>query len=561
MKALGNASSGRWFQPIQPAGWGRFRLPNHEDLRGRSQRRTQLEGTRERYRWRLVSGLPSTIQAMPEEEKFSPTKRRTIQAGFVKAAVNLARIAPRVLCSRWRSFDIFDGLPTLGDRPVAGSRWRRDQEFARQRLVGVNPLVIRRCTRLPERFGLCSRALEGLLPEGVALEAELEAGRVFVCDYAILDGLTCIDGRFLAAPLVVFHQAPGRSLMPLAIQLGQDPSRHGVFTPASDPIDWLAARTYVQSADGHHHQFVSHLLPFHYEPEPFVIATRRQLHPAHPVHELLAPHLRWLFAINEIARSQAASDSGSFGRMKSTGMVGGNELMREIHAVPFDQRTFLQTLEARGMADRAVLPGYFFRDDALELHAAITRFVRAALARIYPEPTLLQTDGELQAWAAELVDPQRGRVKGLPGGGRIETLDQLECICAELIFRMSAWHTAVSHGQYDHYAHVINAPHGMRRPPPTAPGQMDAAELMAAIPKRVALDQVSASYAAGTEPLHTLLEPREQQWEGAPALMELRATFARELIEISAQIQARNRGLDQAYVALDPRHIGEGVTV
>ena len=45
--------------------------------------------------------------------------------------------------------------------------------------------------------------------------------------------------------------------------------------------------------------------------------------------------------------------------------------------------------------------------------------------------------------------------------------------------------------------------------------------------------------------------------------MQARAGFAAQLHELSARIQARNHrlGPELAYEALDPRHVGEGVTV
>ena len=543
-----------------PPGWGRFRLPQHEALRDRGARAMELEQLRERYVWRLVPGLPSTLVEMPESERFGPAKQRRIQSGFTQAAWTLTRVGPKVLRSRWRSLDTFDSLPPKSRQPASVGRWRSDAEFARQRLMGVNPVVIRRCEQLPSRFGLDARALERRVGGGLQIEAALAEGRIFACDYAMLEGLSCVAGRFLPAPIGLFHSSP-RGLMPLAIQLGQDPSRDSISTPTSPTFEWLRARLFLAVADGHHHQFVTHLLRCHYEPEPFVIATRRQLHPRHPVHELLAPHFRWLFAINAVARAQAASDRGSFGRMESTGMIGGNELMRRSYGAPFADRTFVATLEARGLASADALPGYLFRDDALALHAAIARFVAASLVRIYPDPGSLHADAELQAWAAELVDPERGRVVGLPGGGRIESLAQLEAICTELIFRMSAWHTGTSHGQYDHYANVINAPNGLHGDRRAAAGEVDEAALVRMVPKRAALDQLAAAIAAGTEPMHTLLAPREAQWAGAPALMALRVDFGRELRSLHASVAARNAGLEQGYASLDPAHVCEGVTV
>ena len=503
---------------------------------------------------------------MPKAERFSVRKTAVFAAGFARAALHVSLAAPRVLASRWVSLAAYDRFVPLGPEPRARAAWRSDAWFARQRLTGINPTVIERCREFPEKLGdrrerAGLRALVDRVIGEMSFDQALAEARMFLCDYSELDQIPCVEGRYLAAPVALFYLRRDGVLAPVVIQLTQSPGKTPVFSPLDAPLDWLAARTFLQSADAHHHQFVGHLLRCHYELEAFVIAARRQLADEHPLAELLAPHFRWLFAVNAIARDQAASDHGTFGRMKSTGMIGGDVLMRRVHRQPFAERTFRRTLSDRGVLDREVLPGYWFRDDALALHGAIERYVEAILRRVYPEPWMLAEDDELQAWAAELVSPEAGRVCGLPGDGAFTSREQLSTVCVELIFRATAWHAALSNGQFEAYAHVINMPHGLYRPPPERRGEVDEAWLTSAVTRRHAVEQVAATYAAGSDPLYTLLSPKPGQWRGAAAGLAARATLTRELLEIQSTIQARARTDEHAYNELDPLRVAEGVTV
>ena len=56
---------------------------------------------------------------------------------------------------------------------------------------------------------------------------------------------------------------------------------------------------------------VRHLLETHLVTEVFVVVTARQLHPDHPVSQLLSPHLRFTVALDCLARVDAVTAPGS----------------------------------------------------------------------------------------------------------------------------------------------------------------------------------------------------------------------------------------------------------
>lgn len=56
------------------------------------------------------------------------------------------------------------------------AHWQEDAFFASQFLNGLNPVLIRRCRRLPENFPVTDEMVAPVLGPGTSLQAELEVG-------------------------------------------------------------------------------------------------------------------------------------------------------------------------------------------------------------------------------------------------------------------------------------------------------------------------------------------------------------------------------------------------
>ena len=64
------------------------------------------------------------------------------------------------------------GKPSM---PVfEGHRWVLDVEFGRQMLNGVNPVVIEKCSSLPDYFPVTNEMVKSYLTRGLSLEEEME---------------------------------------------------------------------------------------------------------------------------------------------------------------------------------------------------------------------------------------------------------------------------------------------------------------------------------------------------------------------------------------------------
>ncbi|PSR85368.1 Linoleate 9S-lipoxygenase [Actinidia chinensis var. chinensis] len=204
------------------------------------------------------------------------------------------------------------------------SAWKADEEFAREMLAGVNPVVIRRLQEFPPVSKLdpnvygnqtSSMTREQIESNMNGLTA-IKKNKLFILDHhdALMPYLRRINAtptKTYASRILVLLRDDG-TLKPLAIELSLPHPQgdlHGatihVFTPAEHGIGgsvWQLAKAYVCVNDSGYHQLISHWLNTHAAIEPFVIATHRQLSVLHPIYKLLHPHFRDTMYINALAR-------------------------------------------------------------------------------------------------------------------------------------------------------------------------------------------------------------------------------------------------------------------
>ena len=59
-------------------------------------------------------------------------------------------------------------------------RWIADEEFGRQILNGVNPVVVRRCSTLPDNFPVTHDMVKSSLVRNISLEEEMKVCKLYV---------------------------------------------------------------------------------------------------------------------------------------------------------------------------------------------------------------------------------------------------------------------------------------------------------------------------------------------------------------------------------------------
>ncbi|RVX18908.1 Linoleate 9S-lipoxygenase 1 [Vitis vinifera] len=190
--------------------------------------------------------------------------------------------------------------------PKDKSAWRTDEEFAREMLAGLNPVVIRLLQEFPpkskldpEVYGnqnssITKEHIENHLDDLTINEITM----MFSCHN--LRRINATSTKTYASRTLLFLKDDG-TLKPLAIELSlPHPSGdkfgavNKVYTPAENGVEgsiWQLAKAYAAVNDSGYHQLLSHWLNTHAAIEPFVIATNRQLSVLHPIHKLFASSL------------------------------------------------------------------------------------------------------------------------------------------------------------------------------------------------------------------------------------------------------------------------------
>jgi arachidonate 15-lipoxygenase len=388
---------------------------------------------------------------------------KALGADFLKPFANnlLNGLKAKAPKGHTNSLEDYRKLFTYIKLPEIANTFQNDETFAYMRVAGPNPVMLERMIAVNRHFPVTEEQYQSVMGETDSLQTAMEEGRVYLTDYAILDG--ALNGtygtqpqtqKYSYAPLAMFAVPAGnasdRLLRPIAIQCGQAPADYPMITPSSGTDAWLIAKTIVQIADANFHEAVSHFARTHLFIEPFVLATHRQLPPAHPLFKLLIPHFQGTLAINYAAHEFLVAPQGGVNGLLSSTIDNSRVLVvKGSQARGFNADMLPQRLKARGVNDQSTLPVYPYRDDGLSLWEAIGAWVKAYLSLYYSSNEEVKGDRSLQNWAAELVAFDGGRLQdfGDRGEGKIETLDYLIEAVTMVIFTASAQHAAVNFPQ------------------------------------------------------------------------------------------------------------------
>ncbi|KAK4739247.1 hypothetical protein R3W88_002944 [Solanum pinnatisectum] len=371
--------------------------------------------------------------------------------------------------------------------------WSTDEEFGREMLAGINPVLITRLQEFPPKSNLdpniygnqnstITRAqIEDKL-DGLTVDEAIKANMLFILNHhdIVMPYLRRINAttntKTYASRTLLFLQDNG-TLKPLAIELSlphPDGDQFGtvskVYTPSDQGVEssiWQLAKAYAVVNDSGIHELVSHWLNTHAVIEPFVIATNRQLSVLHPIHKLLLPHFRDTMNINALARQLLINTDGiieltffpSKYSMEMSAVVYKDWIFPE-QALPAD-------LIKRGVAVedlnyphdiRLLIQDYPYAVDGLKVWSAIKSWVTEYCNFYYKSDDAVQKDSELQAWWKELREEGHGDKKDEPWWPKMQTRQELIESCTITIWIASALHAAVNFGQYPYAGYLVNRP-------------------------------------------------------------------------------------------------------
>lgn len=388
--------------------------------------------------------------------------------------------------------------------------WRTDEEFGREMLAGVNPVIIRRLEEFPptskldpETYGnhkssITSAHIKKNL-EGLTVDQALNSNKLFILDHhdmlmPYLNRINETSTKIYATRTLLFLKEDG-TLKPIAIELSlPDPrgEEHGavnqVYTPAEHGVQgsiWQLAKAYAAVNDSGVHQLISHFLNTHAVIEPFVIATNRQLSVMHPIHKLLSPHYRDTMNINALARHILINAGGILELTVFPGKYAMEMSSVVYKSWKFTEQGLPADLLKRGVAVedktqankiRLLIRDYPYAVDGLEIWFAIKKWVSDYCSIYYKSDGEVQGDTELQQWWKEVVEVGHGDKKNEEWWPNMDKICELVESCTTIIWIASALHAAVNFGQYPYAGYLPNRPTISRRLMPE-PGSKEYEEL------------------------------------------------------------------------------------
>ncbi|XP_049425186.1 polyunsaturated fatty acid lipoxygenase ALOX15B-like [Epinephelus fuscoguttatus] len=565
------------FSVICPPEGGTSNFPSDRQQTGtrelRFGGRTDRNQREKDYRWHEhAEGIPHCMKAehlsdLPPEVQFSFTKEAEFK---LTAAFGLAELYLNGLADsreNWLDIDAIKGVFWCKRTDILDyvqEHWKEDAFFAYQFLNGVNPMLIRRCSALPDNFPVTD---DMVFPSGqFSLAKEMKKGNIFLCDYKRLEGVKAntIHGKqqYLMAPLVLLHKTPDYELMPVAIQLKQNPAEDNpIFLPTDSEYDWLTAKIFVRSADFNEHQINSHLLRTHLLAEVFAVSLLRNVARTHPLYKVLAAHTRYTLQINFLARDRLISETGVFTKFAASGGEGLVTLLQKsLSSVTYSSLCMPEDIAERGLED---VPNFYYRDDGLKLWDIIHRFVQAVLGFYYKNNDAVKEDDELQKWIGDIFEhgflSQEGT--GIPQS--FTTVEELVKFVTMVIFTCSAQHSAVNTGQYDYGGWMPNTPISLQLPPPAKKGTTSEATMLQTLPDMgttangMAVMWLLSKSSYDFVALGKSLEDHHS--EEIPS--HYVKAFQGELQTLSAHINIRNMSLEVPYTYLDPAVIENSVAI
>uniref|UniRef100_A0A3Q2Q7J6 Arachidonate 5-lipoxygenase n=1 Tax=Fundulus heteroclitus TaxID=8078 RepID=A0A3Q2Q7J6_FUNHE len=421
-------------------------------------RQKELDHRRKTYRWKeWQPGFPMSIDAnrhrdLPRDIQFDSEKGVDFILNYSKAYVQ-----PSVL---------------MKGTEYVMQHWKEDFMFGYQFLNGCNPVVIQKCTKLPEKFPVTDDMVSVSLERDMTLEEEIKAGNIYIVDYEMLEGIKANSTdpstlQYLAAPMCLLYRNLRNKILPIAIQLGQDPDENPIFLPTDGQYDWQLAKIWVRSADFQHHQNITHLLRTHLMTEVFGIAMYRQLPAVHPAFKLLIPHIRFTIAINTKAREQLICECGIFDKANATGGGGHVQLIQKaMKTLTYRSLCFPDAIKSRGVDSTEELPTYFYRDDGYKVWEATKSFVSDVVGIYYTSDERVQGDEEIQAFVKDVCSFGMQDFDHCEFPKSLKTREELIEFLTVIIFTASAQHAAVNFGQL--YLGMYPDEHFIERPVKTA---------------------------------------------------------------------------------------------
>ena len=336
-----------------------------------------------------------------------------------------------------------------------------DELFAWYRIAGPSPMRLTKLDDFKKKFpDLPDSIMQGIhLFESDSLADAQKENRLYYVEYPEISKISASQlkpDRYVYQPSAIFavpkKGSYNQKLMPIAIKCGSDKSHrwYSANPRKTDPVTWIAAKLCVQSTDGYIHELVHHLGRTHLLCGIIICATRRNLSKWHPISELLLSHSYGTLVINFAAAKTLINDNGIIDGITAPLAGTTQDLAADsISKAEFDYNSKMPDKELESRCVMSPSLHYPYRDDALEIWNALIKWVTAYVSAYYKDDSEVESDAEIQNWAREISDDDKGAVGGFgdEGDGKIKTKAYLVRGISMFIFTASVQHAGVNFPQ------------------------------------------------------------------------------------------------------------------
>uniref|UniRef100_A0A8C4QL85 Lipoxygenase domain-containing protein n=1 Tax=Eptatretus burgeri TaxID=7764 RepID=A0A8C4QL85_EPTBU len=170
-------------------------------------------------------------------------------------------------------------------------RWKEDSFLGYKYRNGPNPFVLQCCKAPLDKMPVNDTMVAPSLKRSLTLEQEMQEGNIYILDFKILHGIE-VDCKIhpdmmnTAAPICMLYSTPEGELLPIAIQLNQEPSEDNpIFLPSDSETDWLLAKMWIQNANNKTHWALMYVYLI-CTTEVFSVALMRCLPTGHPLYKV-----------------------------------------------------------------------------------------------------------------------------------------------------------------------------------------------------------------------------------------------------------------------------------
>ncbi|KAH9510000.1 hypothetical protein Btru_044808 [Bulinus truncatus] len=174
-------------------------------------------------------------------------------------------------------------------------------------------------------------------------------------------------------------------------------------------------------------------------------------------------------------------------------------------------------------------------------------------------------DHEIQNWVQELAKEKSNGglgIKGLPGNGHLNDVQQVQQIVTSIIYTCSVGYAAANSGQYDEYSFPPNCPLTMHgKPPKDLKEEITEQDLLKCLPDKEATLEIMVVTKILSRKVTNRLGDFEVQYIADPKALPIIERFREDLFKIQYLVKASNARRLPKYRYLNPAQVPNHICI